>query len=204
MCTLILILMYKLCEKSAGYYQQPLYQISSILSIRCQYVRTSIDYGIKCKQLVALSFHITKGKVFYFLHLIKVTAPTGRHCTTMNVFFLKKLFQIYSKALSVVIKQSKPKCSTNPNDQALEKKYSGKEGSMIVYACNTKSFAIVILFFFLFLLPKAVLWTDWKMLFVNFSSIAALSTCDQGRIYKQDMPCAFKSCPLKINSKGRF
>lgn len=84
-------MMYRLYYKSSRYYQQLLYHISSIIH---QYVITSIDYTIKWKQLVVLFFHVTKGKVFYFLHLIKVTIPAGRHSSRRSSSrFIPRLYQ---------------------------------------------------------------------------------------------------------------
>ena len=69
----------------------------------------------------------------------------------------------------------------------------------LAFSFNTKGFAIVILVFQFLLSP---FWTDWQSLFSNFSPIAALSACGQDQSYEFDMSCAFKSCPLEINSNG--
>ena len=70
---------------------------------------------------------------------------------------------------------------------------------LIEFVCNAKRFAVAFLFLLVFLFVGCFGQTGK---FSNFSPIAAWSACDQNWSYEYDMPCAFKPCPLEINSNG--
>ena len=63
---------------------------------------------------------------------------------------------------------------------------------------------LFVFFLFSFLPSYRCFWTDWQNLFVNLSSIAALSACDQDKTYEFDMLCAFKPCLIEINSNSKL
>ena len=80
------------------------------------------------------------------------------------------------------------------------------KGNVFVSACNAKSSAIVFLFLLRLHVTQKVLQLLLFLFFISLlltAVFAAFSACDQVRTYEYNIPYAFKSCPLEINSNGR-